>query len=206
MNTQKEELKPEYHQYYYGPFSGVLGQTVVAALYLDARWDHFIGWLESCGIDPACCQVWVEEKLTLLKMMQSVKRLNTGVSDFSDYGSKDRDWVWVNEHMDSLIESDQTLLAKVSVRAQNVSCLDPEIIKHSQYSSEASELLAGLFLKNNELDFRSWLTANDMTEANAHVYMKWYEKKVSIFRQFIGPDIKNIKKSLDIAPAKEGDR
>ncbi len=167
-NARKERLDPKYHQYFYGPYSGMLGQTVIAALYLDDHWDRFIAWLGDRNIDPGPCGRWINEKLELLAVMKAVKRTNTGVADFSGYGeASDIDWSWFNKNRVKK-ELDATNLARFRVFIKDVLSaerklphetkhLETGVDRHSEYSMEACELLTALFLIDSRNDFKAWL-------------------------------------------------
>ncbi len=177
MSIQKNELQPEYLQEYYSPYSGALGPGVMAALYLDARWNLFSTWLENCHIDSGCCRTWVDDRLMLLKMMQSVKQLNTGVANFTDHGSRG---------MDLLTITSESSMGTLAVTSPKTKCLEMKKIKHIRYGTETSMLLAGLFLKDNESDFKAWIHTMNISP---HPFIAWSEKQVFNFQALIGRKI-----------------
>ncbi len=177
MSIQKDEPPPEYLQAYYSPYSGALGPGVMAALYLDARWNLFSAWLENCDIDSGCCRTWVEDRLILLKMMKSIKQLNTGVANFTEYYSK---------QLDVLTVTSEESMGTSIIFTPKTKCLEMEKIKHIRYGTETSILLAGLFLKDNESDFKAWIQKMDISP---HPFIAWSERQVFNFQALIGRHI-----------------
>lgn len=213
-NAQKERLDPKYHQYFYGPYSGMLGQTVIAASYLDDQWDRFVAWLEDRNIDPGPCGRWINEKLELLAVMKTVKRTHTGVADFSGYGAEasDIDWAWFNRSR-AKKDPDTCIEPRFRVFIEDVlpdTCIEPrfkafiedvlsvegklpqeanaDADRHCEYSTETSGLLAALFLVDSRNDFKAWLHEKDITDANAYGCMDWADQQAQLFRLLIGPD------------------
>lgn len=190
-NAQKERLDPKYHQYFYGPYSGMLGQTVIAASYLGERWDRFVAWLEDRNIDPGPCGRWINEKLELLAVMKAVKRTHTGVADFSGYGAEasDIDWSFFNKSKarKELEASHENIVGGEKLSPCKAKCLNAGSVQHSGYGAETSELLAALYLADDQHDFRAWLKDKNITEANACGYLDWIEAQTRLFRLLIGP-------------------
>ncbi|MCF6256205.1 MAG: hypothetical protein L3K25_07875 [Gammaproteobacteria bacterium] len=153
-------------QFWYGPLGGHFGKPIIAALYLNAHRDRFSTWLEDRNIDPSPCLIWADEKVNLLKVMQSINGFN------ADATKTDRE---------------KPGLSKSSYPRPDRERLDAHPAHHSGYGEDGCKMLAGLFLLENQDHYIPWL---DEKGFNTYRPMVWAERQANDFRQMIGPDAK----------------
>ena len=153
----------ENFQFRYGPIGGVQGNAIIAALYLNANRDRFSVWLADRHIDPCHCLAWVDEKLALLRAIQSMKGFDAEATDRQEFdlneGAAPRS---ATEHPGSR----------------------PTL--HSGYGEAGSQMFAGVFLLENQADYLSWFQEQGIISERP---LSWAERQVSDFQQLAGPKL-----------------
>jgi len=93
---------------------------------------------------------------------------------------------WVNEKL-SLLKAMQAVngldVEDIETDEKN---LDSRSTGHGKYGKEGSQMLAGLFLLNNQDDYTSWLQRKKLSFGRP---MAWAERQAEEFRGLIGPDV-----------------
>lgn len=149
----------ENYQFRYGPMGGLLGLEIIAALYLGIHRNRFFGWLEERRIDPATCQVWIDENQRLLNTMQAVNAFEAITKDDG---------------------------VDIAVPEPNTERPREHPARHCGYGTKGSQLLAGVFLLRDQANYISWLQEKGITYKRP---MAWAERQANEFRQLAGPKL-----------------